>query len=259
MIDRHSFRPASEPETPLAPGEVHLWSLDLARPEAEMESLRSLLEPSELERAERFRFPRHRRRFIVRRARLRQLVAVYQGLDPAAVRFDYGPRGKPSLVAEQDAHVAGRLEFNLSDSEDLALVALSRDQELGADVEILRAMPDALSISEHFFADGEREVLRRVPEDEVPYAFFCCWTRKEAYLKAIGEGLAVPLDRFEVTLYPAEPCHFQHIDHDPAEAEHWLLETFEPAKGAIGALAARRRDLQIGSCYRWSESGPGPF
>lgn len=251
MIDRHDFRPARRPDAPLAPGEVHLWSLDLERPEAEVEALRRLLEPSELERAERFRFPRHRRRFIVRRSRLRQLLALYQGLEPADVRFEYGPRGKPSLVAEQDTHSAGRLEFNLSDSEDLALVALARDQELGADVEVVRAMPDALTISERFFADGERDVLRQVPGDEVAFAFFCCWTRKEAYLKAIGEGLAVPLDRFEVTLYPADPCHFLHIDHDPAEAEHWTLQSFEPAEGAIGALAARRKDLRIGACHHW--------
>ena len=251
MIDRHRFRPARSPETTLAPGEVDLWVIDLDLPASVVKSLSHHLEPEERERAERFRFDRHRRRFRVRRARLRQLLAAYQGLEPGAVRFDYGPRGKPSLVAEQDRHREGKLEFNLSDSEDLAVVAVARNLEIGVDVEVLRSMPDALSISEHFFAEGERQVLRGVPEGDVSSAFFNCWTRKEAYLKAIGEGLAVPLDRFEVTLYPAEPCRFEHVDGDAQEATHWTLLSFEPTANAVGALAARRADLRIAGCYRW--------
>lgn len=236
----------------LGRGEIHLWSVDLAPPEGEVAALRLLLSAEERQRADRFHFDRHRRRFTVRRARLRQLVARYlsggpRPMDPLAVRFAYGERGKPSV------EVPGQpLAFNLSDSEDLAVYAFSQDLELGVDVEVLRPMPDALQISERFFADAEREVLRRVAEERLAEAFFCCWTRKEAYIKAIGEGLAEPLKNFCVAFDPPEPARFLHVGGSPEEAAAWTLHHLEPAMGAVGALAYRgpRRDLV---CRRWDQ------
>ncbi len=133
-----------------------------------------------------------------------------------------------------------RFEFNLSDSEDLAVYAFARGSEIGVDVEILRPMPDALSISESFFSAPERETLRSVPEEQRAEAFFNCWTRKEAYLKAIGEGLSEPLDSFVVTLAPGEPPRFLDFFKLEGEVDAWALYHLRPTAESIGALALRR-------------------
>ena len=238
----------------LQSGTVHLWSLDLNLPALQVEALARLLTAEERQRAERFRFPKHRRRFLVRRARLRQLVAAYQGIPQPRLDFEYGPRGKPSLPSHLDAHPEGPLAFNLSDSEDLAVVALARGEPLGVDVEVLREMPEALSISKSFFAAPERDVLASVPEAQRDQTFFNCWTRKEAYLKATGDGLSVPLDRFTVTLHPDHDCRFEEIDGDPEQAARWTLIAFAPQAGAVGALASERRDLSVGACFWMGDS-----
>ncbi len=248
------FRPATvEPHRGLQPpgrGEIHLWSVDLAPGDAEVRRLRTLLDPEERQRADRFRFDRHRRRFTVRRGRLRQLLAGYRGGAPAHIRFAYGERGKPSL-AGVPALAGEPLAFNLSDSRDLALYAFAGGLELGVDVEVVRPMEDALGISERFFADAEREVLRRVPADRRDGPFFHCWTRKEAYIKAIGEGLAEPLDNFCVTFEPPEPARFLHVGGSAREAAAWTLQHLVPAPGAVGALAYRGPGREL-VCRRWS-------
>ncbi len=242
------FQPAATVPD-LAAGEIHLWNVNLALAAGEVRTLRHLLVDDEPARADRFHFDRHRRRFTVRRARRRQLIAAYQELAPTAVRFTLGERDKPYLDEVQNH--PRRLDFNLSDSEDLAVYAFSRDLELGVDTEVLRPMPDALKISERFFADGERAVLGTVAADRVGEAFFNCWTRKEAYIKAIGKGLSEPLDRFCVTLRPGEPCRFLHIGDDEREAAAWSLLHFVPAPGAVGALAFRDHGWTV-SCRSWA-------
>ena len=172
------------------------------------------------------------------------------------VELTFGERGKPALAARQNS-ASEPLHFNLSDSEDLAVYAFSLGSEMGVDVEILRPMPDALNIARSFFAAEEREVLSSVPASGVPQAFFNCWTRKEAYIKAIGEGLSEPLDRFCVTLAPAEPARFLHIGGSSREAEAWSLMHFEPAPDAVGALAFRHHDWQI-SCRTLAHRGGAP-
>jgi len=251
-MDVKDFRPASRPDR-LGERDVHLWRVDLAPPEERVAPLRSLLEPEEVERSERFRFDVHRRRFIVRRGRLRQLVGAYLGLEPARVRFVYGPKGKPSIEPSQLA-AAGLegLELNLSDSADLAVYAFTRGLELGVDVEVLKPMPDALGISESFFATEEREVLREVPEERRSEAFFNCWTRKEAYIKAIGEGLSEPLDRFCVTLAPGDRARFLHIGGSRDEASAWSLLHFVPTPGAVGALAFRDEERPVAP-HAWAD------
>lgn len=248
MIGPEQFIPKTSPEgLDLGPGEIHLWLVDLAPDASVVRTLGTWLEDEEKHRAERFRFEVHRRRFIVRRGRLRQLLAAYQGLEPAAVRFEYGEKGKPALSESQKDHRP--LEFNLTDSEDLALIAFTRDLEIGADIEVLRPMPDAHSIAKSFFAAGEREALADVSEPETARAFFHCWTRKEAYIKAIGEGLSEPLDRFEATLFPAEPCHFLHIGGSEAEAKRWALIHLEPTPDSVGAVAYRGTTLRFTGCF----------
>lgn len=222
-------------------GEVEVWTVPLDPPPAAVERLAALLSPDERRRAERFHFERHRRRFAVGRGALRSLLAGYLGTPPEAVRFDYGPKGKPFLAAGPDGE-RPRLCFNLSNSEELALVAFARGAELGADLERLRPMPDGLQIAERFFSAAERQVLAAQPAEERDRAFFRCWTRKEAYLKAVGDGITVRLDAFDVTLAAGEAPRMLSIDGDPDRGAAWSLVHVEPAPGYLGALALPARD-----------------
>ena len=227
------FRPrAAPPGLELPPGEIHIWSIRLDPPPEVVERLGRPLSSDEWERANRFRFDKHRRQYVVGRGALRRLVAAYTGVRPEAVRFRYGDRGKPYL-----ADPAGDLEFNLSNSDEMALVGFVRQVEIGVDIEFLKPMPDCEQISERFFSASERDVLRAQPADRKEETFFNCWTRKEAYLKAVGTGLAAPLDSFDVTLAPGEPPRMLTLEGDAERAARWYFEHFRPAEHYIGALA----------------------
>lgn len=219
----------------LGAGEVHVWSVQLDPPPAEVERLGRSLAEDEWARAHRFRFEKHRRQYVVGRGALRALLAAYLGTRPEAVRFRYGPRGKPFL--ESDLESAGGLQFNLSNSDEMALVGFVRGPEIGVDIEYLRSMPDCEQISERFFSESERRVLRGIPGRAKEEAFFNCWTRKEAYLKAVGEGLAAPLDSFDVTLAPDDPPRMLTLEGDPERAARWFFHHLVPAENYVGAVA----------------------
>lgn len=244
-LDR--FEPAdSHPAAPER-GEIHVWTIPLDPPAAEVEALGRLLADDERARADRFRFDRHRRRYAVGRGALRTLLGRYLGVEPRAVGFRYGPNEKPYLEA---GRAAGGLEFNLSNSDELAVVAFTAGIEVGADVERLRPMPDALDVAERFFSATERRVLSAVPEGDRERTFFRCWTRKEAYLKAVGTGITVPLDRFDVTLAAEDPPRILAMEGDPEKAAAWTLAHLEPQPGYLGALAIQARPRRLLG-YRW--------
>jgi 4'-phosphopantetheinyl transferase len=157
------------------------------------------LSADECDRAGRFVFERDRRRFIVGRARLRQLVALRLGIRPEAVEFAYGPRGKPRLSSR---FASADLRFNVSHSAGLAVYAFARGREVGIDVEAVRALPGADQVAARFFSRRENEAYRALDAGDRPLGFFNCWTRKEAFIKALGDGLHCPLDSFEVSLVP---------------------------------------------------------
>lgn len=229
------FPPRSAaPGLELPPGEIHVWAVQLDPPPERVERLGSWLTPDEWERARRFRFDQHRRQYVVGRGALRALLAGYLGTRPELVRFTYGPRGKPFLAPPADG---SGLHFNLSNSADLALVGLARGVEIGVDVEYLKPMPDCETIAERFFSESERVVLRSLPAETKEEAFFNCWTRKEAYLKAVGEGLAARLDSFDVTLAPGEPPRMLTLEGDVERASRWFFHHFRPAPDFIGAVA----------------------
>lgn len=237
-------RPAA-PRVELPDGEIHLWAITLDPGAGVVERLGRALAPDEWERANRFRFDRHRRQYVVGRGALRALLAAYVGLPAAQVPFTYGPRGKPFLAPSAgDAS----LFFNLSNSDEVALVGFVRGREIGVDVEYLKPMPDCEQISERFFSASERAVLRGLPAAVKEEAFFNCWTRKEAYLKAVGEGLAAPLDSFDVTLAPGEAPRMLTLEGDAARAERWFFEHFRPYPDYIGALAIEGPPL---TAERW--------
>lgn len=233
----------------LDPGSVHVWSVRLDPPPEVVERLGRSLSADEWERARRFRFERHQRQYVVGRGALRALLAAYLGTLPELIRFTYGPRGKPFLAPPLDA---GGLFFNLSNSDELALVGLVHGVEIGVDVEYLKRMPDCEVIAERFFSESERKVLRELPAARKEEAFFNCWTRKEAYLKAVGEGLAAPLDSFDVTLAPGEAPRMLTLKGNAERASRWFFRHLLPAPDYVGAVAIEGGDWAVET---WSFTG----
>ncbi len=188
------------------------------------------LSEDERNRSARFRFERDRRRFVVARGALRDLLGRYLDIDPGQIRFVYNAFGKPELHPDIDNE--GGLEFNLAHSADLALIAIARDADVGVDVECIegRGESNHADVARSFFSATEVDALSRVPAHLYDQAFFSCWTMKEAYVKGRGEGLTIPLSNFSVP-----------ITTDPAPAPvrcgRWSLFTLQPAPGYVGALA----------------------
>lgn len=234
--------------------DIHLWLVDLHPDPATVTALGALLDDAEKQRAERFHFERHRRRFTVRRGVLRSLLGAYLERDPASLRFEEGPKGKPSLSMSDDP--SGLLRFNLSDSEERALIAVGEGAELGVDIESLARASDLHGLAERFFSADEHAALAALPPEQYTAGFFRAWTRKEAYLKAIGTGLSTPLDACTVTVGEAEPARFVRIEGQPGEAEHWSLHHLEPTPGYLGALAVRRQGNRLRR-FRWPPAEMG--
>jgi 4'-phosphopantetheinyl transferase len=213
-----------------------------------VDELAASLSPDERDRAGAFVRERDRRHFTVGRGVLRAILSRYAGIPPKQVRFCYGPHGKPAL---DEAHGGQTLRFNLAHSHDLALYAVTRGREIGVDLEwVGRPVPDAATIAEHYFSAAERARLRALPELLRHEAFYNCWTRKEAYLKARGEGLSLPLDQFDVSLAPGEPAALLSSHGDPGEVVRWTLWALIPGPGYVAALAVEGGDWQL-ECWDW--------
>lgn len=196
----------------------------------------ALLSTEERRRAARFAYERDRQRFIVARARLRELLAARLAVEPESVEFAYGARGKPAL-ARRFAHAD--LRFNVSHSGDVAAYAFLRGREIGIDIERVREIHDGDDIAAHFFSRREYETYLALDHRDKPAGFFNCWTRKEAFVKALGDGVHHPLDSFEVTLAPGEPARILRVGPAPGDACGWLLRSFIPVPGFIGAVVAQ--------------------
>ncbi len=219
----------------LGPDEVHVWaaSRDDATV-AEVAILRALLTDEERRRADRFVAPVDQRRFAVGRGRLRQVVGRYLDQDPGSIRFATNPHGKPRLDGTA-------LRFNLSHSGSLMLLALTLDRELGVDIEQVRPDFGGEAIARRFFAPREVESLLSLPPADRTLAFFHGWTRKEAYIKAQGKGLAMPLDEFEVEIRPDRPARLNATHPDPDEAGRWTLVELLAPHGYVAALCVQNQ------------------
>lgn len=193
-------------------------------------------------RAELFHFEQDRKRFIVGRGVLRTILALYLGTEPSRLQFCYGPHGKPYLA---DRLGDATLRFNLAHSHELALYAFTRGREIGVDLEYIRYMPGVEQIAARFFSTRENAVLHALPTSQKQEAFFNCWTLKEAYIKAIGNGLAQPLDKFDVSLAPGEPARLLSVEGAPEEASRWSLKALTPAPGYVAALAVEGHDWRL--------------
>ena len=207
-----------------------------------VDTLTALLSDTERQRASRFAFDRDRNRFVSARAGLRELLATRLGVRPESVELTYGVRGKPSLsqrFADSD------LRFNVSHSDDVAVYALSRGREIGIDVEAIRMIPDADDIAVRFFSRRENEAYFALDPRDRSLGFFNCWTRKEAFIKALGDGLYYPLDRFDVSLAPGEPARILRVESTPGKHCGWCVESFSPSPGFVAAVVTESRKRHV--------------
>jgi 4'-phosphopantetheinyl transferase len=227
---------------PLPEDEVHLWRIDLEAIGADESRWQQLLSSDELARASRFHFSRDGQRFVASRALLRTILASYLSTDAKGLKFSYSKKEKPSLGP---AHLDSGVTFNVSHSGGIALLAFARRREVGVDIEQVRRDSDLETIARRFFSKHEQEQLAALPGEEKVDAFFRCWTRKEAYIKAIGDGLSLPLSQFDVSLRAGETSALLATRPDGSEAGRWLLEEVQGGPGYMAALCVRGQDWTL--------------
>jgi 4'-phosphopantetheinyl transferase len=218
------------PASSLAADEVHVWRARLDIPQPAADSLLNLLNPEEQDRAAKFKFPDPRNIFVISRAFLRSALGAYLKTSPRELRFWTTSHGKPELTGHPD------LRFNLSHTEGMAVLGIVRQREIGIDVESLTREVNTLELADRFFSAVEAKWVRSQPESEQTRAFLYCWTAKEAYVKAHGEGLSLPLDGFSVipTLQPS-PLHLD-VFGDASESARWSMWQLEMPAGFCAAL-----------------------
>jgi 4'-phosphopantetheinyl transferase len=237
------------PETRPADGEVHVWCVPLDRPPYPVEALRSILSPEEQARAARFRFDADRRRAVVGRGLLRVLLSGCGAGEASGFRFGSGPHGRPLLTGSDVAAV----DFNVAHSGGWVMIALARGGRVGVDVEEMRALGDMDGLLDRFFAPGEVRSIRALEPELRESAFFACWTRKESFVKALGDGISLGLDRFEVELRPGWAPRLISIDGSESGARRWTLWSAAPDETHRSAVAT---DV-TGAVRAWMWSADG--
>jgi 4'-phosphopantetheinyl transferase len=216
-----------------SPNEVHVWAGSLGCPGPVVQRLRALLSEDEQARADRYRFERDRSRYVVGRAQLRCLLSRYLTVAPAELHFEYGAYDKPALTG-------CKLRFNLAHSGPVVLYALTCAGEVGVDVELEGTNLAGERLAERFFSATEVASLRSLPRSERPRAFLRCWTRKEAFVKARGDGLQLALDSFDVSLAPGQPVAVMRTGWSKSEPTEWRLSDLsDEDAGYVAALAIR--------------------
>ena len=231
--------PAPDPLPPLG-GDAHVWAVDLDDPGCDVGFCRERLLPDEQARAEKFKFARDQRRYVIAHAALRDILARYTHTGAADLQFNEGANGKPKLAAQFSA--CG-IDFNLSHSHETALVAVNDRHEIGVDIEYVKSDFEIFAVANRFFTKREVAALRALPAALRRQAFYKCWTSKEAFLKAKGTGLAGQLDEVEIALADGK-VRIQ------ASVAGWTLEELALRDGYEAALVTKDKPAQI-LCYRW--------
>lgn len=190
------------------------------------------LSDDERARANRFRFERLKMEYTIARGALRYILGFYLSVPPKDIRFHYGPNGKPKLAIPADD-----IRFNVSHSASVAAYAIARGPEVGIDIEQIRAVPDMLAIAKRFFSVDETSDLESLGPECVERGFFYCWTRKEAYIKARGDGLSLPLSSFRVTLRPFDPPRIVEMGERHWPIHAWTLHNLPLRSEFAAALA----------------------
>ena len=217
----------------LSEEEVHIWRADLELDEYFQSSFLKLLSPDEKNRAQKFRFAKDSRNFIAARGILRSLIGKYLEINPAEISFQYSKFGKPGIANNNS------LQFNISHSQNIALFAFTKKFNIGVDVEFVNPNIEVKDIAAKFFSTNEIMNLLALPEQQQALGFFNCWTRKEAFIKAVGEGLSFPLDKFEVSLEPGKPAKLLATHWDPKAVSKWSMYSMSPGANFVGSLALR--------------------
>jgi len=232
----------------LTTDDIHIWYATLDVPLSQFEILSNTLSTDEFLRAERFHFEKDRKHFVVGRGILRSILGSYLGIKPGRMKFCYGENGKPALL---DQTCRGMIRFNLSHSNGMTLYAFAIGREIGIDIEKVRDISEMEQIAESHFSVREYNVLCTLSESKIKEAFYNCWTRKEAFIKAIGDGLTMPLDSFDVSVVSGEPAKLLSIQGDQTKADHWSLQALTPSPGFIGALAVEGEYRHL-ACWQWN-------
>lgn len=231
------------PETPLPrPDEIHIWRFYLDQPAAYRQQVRPFLAADEEARAVRFVFEAHRHAFVVARGALRRILGLYLDCHPAEVAFTYNKHGKPALVPAQNL---ADLQFNLSHSGRIALLAVTQQHPLGVDVEQWR--PDVANdeMAKFTFSEREYQTWLALPMVQQAAGFYSCWTRKEAFIKAHGLGLALDLKTFDIELHPNKPAQLHAFRTNPAEVGQWQLQDIPIDEGYSAAVAVKAHGWQL--------------
>ena len=225
----------------LPQGEIHIWKFSLCRTNAEYQGFEDSLSADERQRADRSHFARHRRRFVARRGLQRLVLSRYCGIAPADIRFAYERNGKPYLPKEDNER---GLHFSVSQSADVALLACTRNQGTGIDVEEVREFSDKEEIVSRFFSVQEKAAWRKTLGKDLNQIFFNAWTRKEAFVKALGLGLEIDLNLFSVSFETEDARLLSWVGHDE-EVVNWLFYHLEPEPNFCGALVVPKGDWNI--------------
>jgi 4'-phosphopantetheinyl transferase len=234
--------PTTEVIRPLGAQDIHVWCMSLECTESELVTHRRLLSDDERRRADKFLFDRHRRRFAVGRSSLRQILSNYVDVLAADIQFAYSGLGKPRLVGSEVGH---GLCFNFSNSHERALLAIAKDVEIGVDIERVRSRDSLDGLAERFFAPTEKQYILGQSDPERTTSFFHCWTRKEAFLKAIGKGLTFPLRDVTVELVPEATVRILQINDAFERAPEWMLDNLVVEPDYVAALACRRHGNRV--------------
>jgi 4'-phosphopantetheinyl transferase len=236
------------PDLALSDGAVHIWRASL-NPPTGAALLHYSLAADELRRAARFYGEHDRRRFIIARGVLRAILSRYLNVAAGRLGFWYSPYGKPALAPTPDQ---APLSFNVTHSHELALYAITRGRRIGIDLEYIRPDVTIMEIADQFFAPPEVAALRALPAAQRQAAFFACWTRKEAYVKARGEGLSYPLDQFDVSVTPGAPTVRLDTQQDPQEAAGWSLYELHVGPNYQATVAVEGQNCCL-SYWQWPE------
>ena len=226
---------------------VDVWRVWLDSAEPGSGALPGILTPDEIERARRFHFDRDRIRFIACRTALRNILAPYLQMLPLEIRFRYERNGKLEIEEMQNARA---LRFNLSHSSGLAVIAVSAGRAVGVDIEKVIPQPECLEIARRFFSEREYQALSAIRESERQRAYLACWTRKEAFVKAIGEGLSYALAGFSVAVEPDAPAAIEEVTADPNAIVRWSLANLHE-DGYVGTVAFEKGPCRIEQ-WRWN-------
>ncbi|MDX1378156.1 MAG: 4'-phosphopantetheinyl transferase superfamily protein [Anaerolineales bacterium] len=219
--------------------QVDIWLVSTKASLDTVQQAESSLSADETQRAAKFRFEKDRIRFVISHVALRDVLSRYLHIEPREISFTVGEYGRPSVGSIQN------LDFNLSHSGDYALIAIARGRKVGVDVECFRDELEIEKIARRFFSQNENDELMSLPPDQQQIGFFNCWTRKEAYIKAHGLGLSLPLDGFDVSLSPNEPAKLRATRPNAHEASRWTLLALETDSRHAGAVAVEGRELEF--------------